>query len=148
MITCPSCGNQNADGNSHCIRCGMALSSAPGSQPYFQAQQQQQQPWNPPYGQQPYNPPYNQPYNPQQQGTPQDLGFLLLALIPVAESLLWLLGSSVGGFSIMRILTLLIGAAGWVVMIMYTRNPTYRTIIIVIAVLMTAWSVWGGFRYF
>lgn len=31
MVTCPSCGTENADGMKFCVKCGTALAPAPGS---------------------------------------------------------------------------------------------------------------------
>lgn len=149
-VNCYSCGNINPPGSTLCVRCGANLNTQQqnnfGQPQQQQPWQQQQQPWQ--QQQQPWQQPgYGRP--PQPDSTPQDLGFLLLAILPAAETLLWKLLHFAGiGYSMpVRMFFLLFTAASWAIMIFYTRNKSYKIIVIVLAALMLLYRIYEEFSF-
>ncbi|TND10533.1 MAG: hypothetical protein FD123_175 [Bacteroidetes bacterium] len=133
-MICTNCGNNIHAGASSCNRCGMPV--------YQQQQQQNQYQQNPTqnWGQQPSQqtgwgaPPDNRPS--------QDTGFLLLACLFAGYALIGFLLNMAGlGWEISRIIYLLLFVAEWAVLIMFTRNASYRIIMIVLGSVMLLYRI-------
>lgn len=142
-MICTNCGNNIAQGHTSCNRCGAPV--------YYQHQQPNQQ--NPyqqnPFQQNPYqqNPPWgNNPQGgwsspPPAQRSP-DMGFLLLAILYAATTLIGFLLNAAGfDWQLTRFFYLLTFAADWAILIVFTRNAQYRLIIIILAALLMIYRI-------
>jgi hypothetical protein len=142
-MNCTACGQPNADGVTHCMRCGAPTGYTNNYQqpnPGGYQQPNYQQP------QQVYN--YMLPQQPV-QGNKQDLGFLLLAIFPLVHRIFWWMFDLVdlGGWKIRMTFSLLLMLGEFAIMLFFTKNTTYRIIIGILAFIMFALNVYNIFRY-
>lgn len=143
-MNCTACGQPNNDGATHCMRCGAPMGYA----------NNYQQPNAGGYQQMNYQQPQQQPYNympPQQPAktSPQDLGFLLLAIFPLVHRIFWWMLDlvDVDGWRVRMTLSLVLSLGEFAIMLFFTKNITYRIIIGIMAFIMFALNVYQILRY-
>lgn len=135
MINCTACGQPNADGTTHCMRCGAPFGANTWQQPNTGGYQQMN------YQQPQMN--YNYPPQQPAQGTKQDLGFLLLAIFPIVHRLLWWVMdfADVDGWRMRMVLSIFLMLGEFAVMFVFTKNLVYRIIIGVMALIMLIMNI-------
>lgn len=138
MITCTNCGTPNTPDSRFCKQCATALQPPPLVPDFGPAVLD--------------NPTF---FTQQPQNNTQDRGYFLIAVVMLAHTLLWRVGVLLQGalsdtfmtfYKLMSILSFFLIMAQCIIMLVFTKKPNYRILIIITLVIEALSSLYLVFQ--